>query len=117
MSSGRRKRPPGFCASFHRPIACRTAAGARPSRQRRSRLFAIKRGEVALSEVLAEADAMAPDLEAARDVSTLPKRPDVARIDAILRRIGEELAHRWITRAEGPFGKDAPPAPEVVWNE
>ncbi len=83
----------------------------------RSRLFAIKRGEVALSEVLAEADAMAPDLEAARDVSTLPKRPDVARIDAILRRIGEELAHRWITRAEGPFGKDAPPAPEVVWNE
>lgn len=83
----------------------------------RSRLFAIKRGEVALSEVLDEADAMAPDLEAARDVSTLPKRPDVARIDALLRRIGEELARRWITRAEGPFGKDAPPAPEVVWNE
>lgn len=83
----------------------------------RSRLFAIKRGEVALSEVLAEADAMAPDLEAARDVSTLPKRPDLARIDAVLRRIGEELARRWVTHAEGPFGKDAPPTPEVVWNE
>ncbi|MBX3219025.1 MAG: hypothetical protein KF795_00820 [Labilithrix sp.] len=83
----------------------------------RSRLFAIKRGEVALSEVLAEADAMALGLEAARDVSTLPKRPDVARIDAVLRRIGEELARRWVTRVEGPFGKDAPPAPEIVWNE
>lgn len=83
----------------------------------RSRLFAIKRGEVALSEVLAEADAMAPDLEAARRASTLPRRPDVGRIDGLLRRIGEELARRWISRAEGPFGRDAPPAPEVIWNE
>jgi hypothetical protein len=83
----------------------------------RTRLLAIKRGDVALSEVLAEADAMAPDLEAARDASALPKRPDVASVDALLRRIGEELARRWVTRAAGPFGKDAPPAPEVVWNE
>lgn len=83
----------------------------------RTRLLAIKRGEVALSEVLADTDAMGPDLEAARDASTLPRRPDVARIDILLRRIGDELARRWITGAGGPFGKDAPPAPEVAWNE
>jgi hypothetical protein len=72
---------------------------------------------VALADVLAEADAMAPALEAARDASALPKRPDVARVDALLRRIGEELARRWITRTKGPFGKEAPPAPEAVWND
>jgi hypothetical protein len=83
----------------------------------RTRLLAIKRGQVALADVLAEADAMAPELEAARDASRLPRRPDVARIDALLRRIGEELARRWITCETGPFGKDAPPAPEIVWNE
>ena len=83
----------------------------------RGRLRAIKRGEVALAEVLAEADAMTPALEAARDGSKLPRRPDVARADALLRRIGEELARRFVARAEGPFGKDAPPPPEVVWNE
>ena len=83
----------------------------------RARLLAIKRGEVALGDVLAEADAMAPALEAARDASTLPRRPDVAGADALLRRIGEELARRWVTGAEGVFGKDAPPVPEVAWND
>jgi predicted nucleotidyltransferase len=83
----------------------------------RGRLLAIKRGEVALAEVLSEASAMVPELEAARDASPLPKRPDVARVDALLRRIGEELARRWLTRAEGPFGRDAPPAPEAQWND
>jgi hypothetical protein len=83
----------------------------------RSRLLAIKHGKVAISEIIAEADAMAPELEAARNISTLPKRPDVARIDALLRRIGEEIARRWVTRDAGPFGKDAPPVPEIVWNE
>lgn len=83
----------------------------------RTRLLAIKRGDVALADVLAEAEAMAPALEAARDASALPKRPDVARADALLRRIGQDLARRWVTRVKGPFGKDAPPAPEAVWND
>ncbi|HSQ65142.1 MAG TPA: nucleotidyltransferase domain-containing protein [Polyangiaceae bacterium] len=83
----------------------------------RERLLAIKRGEVALSAVLAEAEAMAPELERARDASALPKRPDVARADALLRRIGEELARRWVSGAPGPFGKDAPQPPEVAWAE
>jgi hypothetical protein len=83
----------------------------------RDRLLAIKRGEVALDAVLAEAERLAADLEAARDASTLPARPDVARADALLRRIGEELARRSVQREPGPFGADAPPPPEVVWSE
>jgi hypothetical protein len=83
----------------------------------RDRLLAIKRGEVALADVLAEAEAMAPELERARDVSKLPQRPDVVRADALLRRVGEELARRWVVRAHGPFGAGAPAAPEVTWSE
>jgi predicted nucleotidyltransferase len=83
----------------------------------RERLLAIKKGEVSLDEVLAQAEAMAPDLERARDESRLPKRPDVARADALLRRIGEELARRFVTRTPGPFGTDAPKPPAVVWSE
>lgn len=83
----------------------------------RDRLLAIKNGEVALGEVLAEAEAMAPELERARDASTLPRRPDVVRADALLRQIGDELARRWVERARGPFGADAPAAPEVTWSE
>jgi hypothetical protein len=83
----------------------------------RERLLAIKKGEVSLDAVLAEAEAMAPDLERARDASTLPKRPDVVRADALLRRIAEELARRWVSAAPGPFGTDAPKAPEVTWSE
>ena len=60
---------------------------------------------------------MTPELEAARDASRLPVRPDVARVDALLRRVGEEVARRWTTRAPGPFGAEAPSPPEVVWSE
>jgi hypothetical protein len=83
----------------------------------RDRLLAIKKGQVPLQDVLAEAEAMAPDLERARGASPLPERPDVARADRLLRRIGEELARRWVSRAEGPFGAGAPCPPEVAWNE
>jgi hypothetical protein len=83
----------------------------------KARLLAVKRGEDPLEEVLAEAEAMSPDLEAARDASKLPARPDVARADALLRKIGDELARRWTQKAPGPFGADAPAPPEVVWSE
>jgi hypothetical protein len=72
---------------------------------------------VSLDDVLAEADAMAPELEQARDASRLPKRPDVGRADALLRRIGEELARRWVAKEEGAFGRNAPTPPEVTWSE
>jgi len=83
----------------------------------RERLLAIKRGEVRLDDVIVEAEAMAAELEAARAESRLPERPDVARADALLRRIGEELARRSVTREAGAFGADAPPPPEVVWSD
>lgn len=83
----------------------------------KDRLLAVKRGEVALGDVVAEAEAMTPELEAARDASRLPSRPDVARADALLRRIGEEIARRWTAKDPGPFGAAAPAPPEVVWSE
>ncbi len=83
----------------------------------RDRLLAIKSGQVSLDDVLAEAEAMAPELERARDASALPRRPDVARADALLRRIGEEVARRWASGTPGPLGRDAPEPPEVTWNE
>lgn len=83
----------------------------------RTRLLAIKNGEVSIADVVAEAEAMAPALERARDASKLPARPDIVRADALLRRIGEEVARRWVEGAPGPLGKDAPPAPEVAWSE
>ena len=48
---------------------------------------------------------------------TLPRRPDVARADALLRRIGEEVARRWASGTPGPLGRDGPEPPEVTWNE
>jgi hypothetical protein len=84
---------------------------------RRGRLLAIKRGEVPLADVLAEAEALAPALEEARNASKLPKHPDVARIDALLRKISEELARRWVGRENGPFGADAPAPPIAEWQD
>ncbi len=77
----------------------------------KARLMEVKRGEVPLEDVLAEATARAPELEAARDGSALPAQPDYARADALLRRAGEELARRWVAREKGPWGQDAPPPP------
>jgi hypothetical protein len=81
----------------------------------RDRLLAIKRGEIPLDEVLAEAEAMTPALEAARDRSPLPRHPDYARADAVLRRAELELARRWVEQVPGPFGTDAPSPPEATW--
>ncbi|MFO0740531.1 MAG: nucleotidyltransferase domain-containing protein [Labilithrix sp.] len=62
-------------------------------------------------EVLAEAEALAPELEAARDASRLPRRPDVARADALLRRTAKIARRRrsgpteiWQGRAAGAGG-------------
>lgn len=83
----------------------------------RSRLLAIKHGQVPLADVLAEAESLAEELEAARQSTRLPPRGDVSRADALLRRIGEELARRWISRAPGPFGADAKQPPPAAWEE
>lgn len=79
----------------------------------RSRLLAVKRGEVPLDDVLREAEGMLPALDAAAARSPLPPGPDAARADALLRRAGVEIARRWVDRAPGPFGADAPAPPEA----
>jgi hypothetical protein len=83
----------------------------------RDLLLAIKRGEVPLAHTLAEAERLAEELERARNATVLPPHPDVARADALLRRIAEEAARLHLAAADGPWGKDAPPCPEVVWDE
>jgi hypothetical protein len=77
----------------------------------RDRLMEVKAGAVDLDTVLAEAERLMPDLEAARDASRLPARPDMARGDALLRRIADEVARRWLNQAPGPLGADAPQPP------
>jgi hypothetical protein len=83
----------------------------------RELLFAIKKGQVSLEETLREAEARAALLEEARKETRLPARPDVARADALLAKIGAEAARRAIAGEEGPLGKDAPARPEVTWDE
>jgi len=80
-------------------------------------LLDIKKGRVPLAEVIALAESLTPELEAARKESKLPKRADVRRADALLRRVREEAARRFFEGSEGPFGKDAPAAPEARWDE
>ena len=77
----------------------------------RDRLMEIKAGVVNLDAVLTEAERLVPDLEAARDATRLPPRPDLARGDRLLRRIAEEVARRWLEREPGPLGAGAPPPP------
>jgi len=80
----------------------------------RERLLSIKKGGVELDSVLAEAEQLVPELEAARDATALPRRPDLVRADALLRRISEERARRWLTRVPGPFGANSSPPPAVA---
>lgn len=83
----------------------------------REDLLAIKRGEVPLATVLASAEAMMPALDEAREKSSLPKRPDVARADRLQRRVAEEIARRHVLRAPGPWGTASPPPPEAEWGD
>lgn len=77
----------------------------------RERLLEIKRGEVALEEVLAEAESMAPALENARAAQKLPEEADRARADRLQRKIQEELARRYVQKDRGAFGAEAPEYP------
>ena len=83
----------------------------------RPTLIAIKRGEVPMPDVMALARELTPRLEAARQTSPLPERADIARVERVLRAAREEAARRWITRAPGPWGAGAPPAPEARFDE
>ncbi len=80
----------------------------------RSRMLAIKRGEVPLDRVLADAEALASELEDARLSTCLPRKPDVARVDALSRRIGEELARRHVMGVPGPFAQPGSAVPPLA---
>lgn len=84
----------------------------RVSDELRPTLLAIKRGEVATPDVMALARELTPRLEAARQSSPLPARPDLVAADRVLREARDEAARRWIARAPGPWGQAAPPPPE-----
>jgi hypothetical protein len=83
----------------------------------KARLLDIKAGRVPLEDVLRDAEAMAPELEAAHRDSKLPEHPDYARADRLLRRVGAEVARRWVLKEPGPLGRDAPEAPALEWRE
>lgn len=89
----------------------------RTSGARRERLLAIKRGGVALDDVLAEAEALVPEIDHARTISRLPERADLPKIDALLREVAEEIAARHLSRAPGPWGADAPAPPVARWED
>jgi len=81
----------------------------------RDELLAIKRQEIELKRVIARAEELAADLEDARTTTPLPARPDVGKIDALLRRVREEAARRWHSGVPGPFGKGAAKLPLARW--
>ncbi|MBS2028768.1 MAG: nucleotidyltransferase domain-containing protein [Deltaproteobacteria bacterium] len=83
----------------------------------RERLLAIKRGDVPLPDVLAEAEGMTPALEAAFRSTALPAHPNLPRAHALLRKCQLELASRWAGQKPGPFGVDAPAPPGVEGGE
>jgi hypothetical protein len=51
--------------------------------------------------------------EAARQASSLPRHPDVARAERVLRAARAEAARRFVEQAPGPWGADAPSPPEA----
>jgi len=83
----------------------------------RPTLIAIKRGEVPMSDVMALARELTPKLELARQASALPKHPEIGRAERILRAARDEAAHRWLDRVPGPWGAEAPPAPEAKFDD
>jgi RNA repair pathway DNA polymerase beta family len=89
----------------------------RVSDELRPLLLAIKAGEVAMPEVMARARELVPALESARSASPLPKHPDVARADRVLREARLEAARRWIAREDDAWGTRAPTPPEARFDD
>ncbi|MEJ7603639.1 MAG: nucleotidyltransferase domain-containing protein, partial [Kofleriaceae bacterium] len=68
----------------------------RVSEQLKPTLIAIKRGEVPMPDVMALARELTPKLEGARQASPLPRHPEVARADRVLRAARAESARRLV---------------------
>ena len=89
----------------------------RVSDRLRPTLVAIKRGEVPMTDVMALARELTPRLEVARQGSPLPRHPDVARADRVLRAVRDAAARRWLLQESGPWGSSAPKAPEPRFDD
>jgi hypothetical protein len=89
----------------------------RASEQLRPLLRAIKAGELAMADVVAHARSLTPALEAARETSPLPRYPDVARADRVLRAARLEAARRWIAGESTAWGTGAAPPPEAKFDD
>jgi hypothetical protein len=102
-------------------LAIRWLAGEPPtvraSEAIRPTLLAIKRGEVPMPDVMAFARELTPKLEGARQTTPLPRHPDVAAADRVLRAVRDEAARRWVMRAPGPWGQAAPAPPEAHFDD
>ena len=81
----------------------------------RLELLDIKRGEVELEAVLARAEELARELDDAHRNTKLPERPDLARAQALLIRIREEAARRWLGDADDAWGRRAATLPLPEW--
>lgn len=93
------------------PPSVRVSDSLRPT------LIAIKRGEVAMTDVMALARELTPKLEIARQGSPLPRHPDVALAERVLRTVRDVAARRWLSRDSGSWGANAPTAPEARFDD
>jgi hypothetical protein len=89
----------------------------RVSDELRPTLLAVKRGEVPMPDVMALARELTPRLEGARQASPLPRHPDVARADRVLRAARAEAARRSVVVEPGPWGAEAAPPPEARFDD
>lgn len=93
------------------PPTVRVSDSLRPT------LLAIKRGEMPMADVMALARALTPKLELARQGSPLPRHPDVARAERVLRATRDAAARRWLAQDPGPWGASAAEAPEARFDD
>jgi len=102
-------------------LAIRWLAGEPPevraSDEIRPTLLAIKKGEVAMPDVMALARTLTPKLEAARQTSPLPRHADVTRAETVLRAVRDEAARRHLAKEPGAWGADAPAPPEARYDD
>jgi RNA repair pathway DNA polymerase beta family len=89
----------------------------RASEAIRPTLLAIKRGELAMAEVMTLARALTPRLEAARQTSRLPGHANIGGAERVLRAVRDEASRRWLAQTPGPWGADAPAAPEAKFDD
>jgi hypothetical protein len=93
------------------PPTVRVSEAIRPT------LISIKKGEVPMPDVMALARELTPKLEAARQASPLPRHPDVARAEKVLRAARSGAARRWAEPSDDAWGTCAAEPPEARFDE